>query len=90
MIFESSQVFYLPPEIVSYWTILELLDIDNDGDLDIVGAESNQYGDQYLYETNHKVFINENGIFSERNGRTEDIQVLPPHIGINWYDPVQN
>ena len=90
MIFESSQVFYLPPNIVSYWTILELLDIDNDGDLDIVGAESNQYGDQYLYETNHKVFINENGIFSERNGRTEDIQVLPPHIGINWYDPVQN
>ncbi|MDA9833452.1 VCBS repeat-containing protein [Flavobacteriaceae bacterium] len=90
MIFESSQVFYLPPNIVSYWTILELLDIDNDGDLDIVGGESNQYGDQYLYETNHKVFINENGIFSERNGRTEDIQVLPPHIGINWYDPVQN
>ena len=90
MKFESSQIFNLPPPIVSYWTILELLDIDNDGDLDIVGAEANQYGDQHLYETNHIVFINDNGVFTERYGKTEDIQVLPPHIGINWYDPIQN
>ena len=88
--FVSSQVFELPKPTLTTWILIELFDIDNDEDLDIIASDTNQWGEVHLLENNHKVFINENGIFSERNGRTEDIQVLPPHIGINWYDPVQN
>ena len=88
--FVSSQIFELPKQSITTWILIELFDIDNDEDLDIIASDANQWGEMHLLENNHKVFINENGIFSERNGRTEDIQVLPPHIGINWYDPVQN
>jgi hypothetical protein len=64
---------------------VELIDINQDGKMDVVVTNTIQWSDTHLVPEEHKVLINENGQFNQRNGVPEDLINLPPHIGINWY-----
>lgn len=76
---------FVPRTGDTLWEDFELVDIDNDGDRDVVLSNSIQWYDTHLIPEEHVVFVNENGQFSQRNGISEELINLPPHVGISWY-----
>jgi len=76
---------FVPQNGDTLWEDFELVDVDNDGDMDVVVSNSIQWYDSHLILEEHEVFVNENGQFNQRNGISEDLMNLPPHLGISWY-----
>lgn len=76
---------FVPQNGDTLWEDFELVDIDNDGDMDVVISNSIQWYDTHLIPEEHEVFVNQNGLFSQRKGLSEDLRNLPPHVGISWY-----
>jgi hypothetical protein len=85
--FPQSQMFvvYSPASGDTLWEDFELVDVDDDGDMDVVVSNSIQWYDTHLISGEHVVFVNENGQFTQRNGTPEDLINLPPHVAISWF-----
>ena len=81
--FEDVQRFVLP-EIDFLWEDFDLVDVEDDGDIDIIISNNIQWGSTYESINEHKVILNDNGSFSIRSGNKSDIPYLPPHIALSW------
>ena len=81
--FNENQSFLLP-HIDYLWEDFELVDIDKDGDMDIIISNNIQWSDTSQNIEEHKVLVNEMGQFTIRNGSKSDIINLPPHVALSW------
>ena len=81
--FEDVQRFVLP-EVDFLWEDFDLVDVEDDGDIDIIISNNIQWGSAYESINEHKVILNDNGSFSIRSGNKSDIPYLPPHIALSW------
>lgn len=83
--FNNGESYNLPKNDF-LWEDFEIVDIDNDGDKDVVISNNiESIPNVNILNDHHVVLINKKTTFWMRLGEVNDIIYLPPHIAVSWY-----